>query len=699
VRRCVKPPEARYREFSVHHFCDASEVGYGVASYLRSSDSKGNYSCSLLMAKSRLAPIKAITIPRLELSAAALAVKVDKIVRAELDVKLCYSCFWTDSTIVLSYIKNVDKRFQTFVANRVSVIHEGSSPSQWRHVRSELNPADDVSRGLTVEQLICSHRWLHGPEFLVEDESSWPELPELNVESSQLETKSSVNSCATVGGKTAECITDRLFQRYSSFYKLLKSVAWLLRVKVIWRNQCGSKSTSHSSCTPTDKLRGLSVEELHRAEEAVLRYVQWQSFGEENSAQKTKCLRKLNPFLNEGGMLCVGGRLVNAALTDSMKHQIILPKRHAVVSLIIRSCHASTNHGGKEFTLAKVREKYWIINARVAVRNELKNCYECRRQFARPGLQKMSDLPPERVTPGKPPFSYVGVDYFGPFLVKQGRSVVKRYGCLFTCLTIRAVHIEIAHSLDTSSFINALQRFICRRNQPVMIRSDNGSNFVGAERELSTALQQWNQTRIAEFLRQREIVWKFNTPTASHMGGVWERMIRSVRKVLASVVKEQPMTDEVLLTVMCEAEATVNSRPMTPVSDDPNDLNPITPNHLLQLCDCPPTPPGEFVQRETYRHHWKQAQYLADIFWRRWLHEYLPALQYRHRWQVPKMNFKVGDVVIIMDDSLPRNSWSLGRIVEVFPGHDGLVRSVRLKTSTNILTRPITKICLLETSD
>ena len=441
------------------------------------------------------------------------------------------------------------------------------------------------------------------------------------------------------------------------------------------------------------------MEELHRAEEAVLRYVQWQSFVEENSAQKTKCLRKLNPFLNEGGMLCVGGRLVNAALTDSMKHQIILPKRHAVVSLIIRSCHASTNHGGKEFTLAKVREKYWIINARVAVRNELKNCYECRRQFARPGLQKMSDLPPERVTPGKPPFSYVGVDYFGPFLVKQGRSVVKRYGCLFTCLTIRAVHIEIAHSLDTSSFINALQRFICRRNQPVMIRSDNGSNFVGAERELSTALQQWNQTRIAEFLRQREIVWKFNTPTASHMGGVWERMIRSVRKVLASVVKEQPMTDEVLLTVMCEAEATVNSRPMTPVSDDPNDLNPITPNHLLQLCDCPPTPPGEFVQRETYRHHWKQAQYLADIFWRRWLHEYLPALQYRHRWQVPKMNFKVGDVVIIMDDSLPRNSWSLGRIVEVFPGHDGLVRSVRLKTSTNILTRPITKICLLETSD
>ena len=165
----------------------------------------------------------------------------------------------------------------------------------------------------------------------------------------------------------------------------------------------------------------------------------------------------------------------------------------------------------------------------------------------------MSDLPPERVISGKPAFSFVGVDYFGPFSVKQGRSVVKRYGCLFTCLTIRAVHIEIAQSLDTSSFISALQRFICRRGRPEVIRSDNGGNFVGAEHELSTALQQWNQSRITEFLHQTEIQWKFNTPTAFHMGGVWERMIRSVRKVPTSIVKEQLLTDEVLMTVMCEA--------------------------------------------------------------------------------------------------------------------------------------------------
>jgi len=159
-------------------------------------------------------------------------------------------------------------------------------------------------------------------------------------------------------------------------------------------------------------------------------------------------------------MLRVGGRLANAELSKQEKHQIILPKKHLVVSLIIRNCHMITNHSGKETTFAKAREKYWIVSAKSAVRNELRNCYECKRRFAHPGLQKMSDLPPEKVTPGRPPFSYVGVDYFGPFLVKQSRSVVKRYGCLFICLTIRAIHIEIAHSLDTDSFINALQRFI-----------------------------------------------------------------------------------------------------------------------------------------------------------------------------------------------------------------------------------------------
>ena len=151
----------------------------------------------------------------------------------------------------------------------------------------------------------------------------------------------------------------------------------------------------------------------------------------------------------------------------------------------------------------------------------------------------MSPLPIDRVTPFYPPFTFVGVDYFGPFLVSRGRSMVKRYGCLFTCLTIRAIHIEVAHSLDSSSFIDALERFISRRGRPRVIRSDNGAN-----KELKEAIQDWNQDNIAEHLKQKEITWIFNPPYASHMGGVWERQIRSVRRIMMSLIKQQTLTDE-----------------------------------------------------------------------------------------------------------------------------------------------------------
>ena len=705
VKRCVEPPKVDDTEFTLHHFCDASEVSYGAATYLRSSDSKGNYSCSLLMAKSRLAPIKTITIPRLELSAAALAVKMDRLIRAELDIKLCSSWFWTDSSIVLSYIQNIDKRFQTFVANRIAIICEGSSPSQWRHVRTELNPADDVSRGLSFEQLIRSQRWFHGPSFLVEDDSTWPDLPELNVDSAQLETKAGANCCAAINCDTSESVIDRLCQRYSSFYKLKKSVAWLLRVKTFLMNRAHKKQVESLS-----GLSPLTVEEIQQAERAVIRYVQLQAYDKEFKLMKSsECevrkenrhsdLRRLEPFLSADGVLCVGGRLRKAPISEEAKHPMIVPKDSLIAKLIVRHYHAAANHSGQEHTLALLRERFWIVNARVIVRAELKDCYQCRRRASQVCSQKMADLPADRVTPNKPPFTYVGIDYFGPFMIKQGRSLVKRYGCLFTCLTTRAVHLEVASSMDTDTFINVLRRFICRRGPAEIIRSDNATNFVGAERELSRAVNSLNQVKIAECLRQKEITWLFNPPAASHMGGVWERMIRSVRRILTLLMKEQTLTDETLLTLMCEVESTINSRPITVVSDDPNDMEPLTPNHLLMMRG-PPTPVMDEVdRRDAYRRRWKQVQYMAALFWRRWTREYLPALQQRNKWINPKPNLKVNDIVIVADETTLRNVWPIGRILAVFPGDDGLVRSVRVKTATSVLTRPVSKVCLLETVD
>ena len=218
----------------------------------------------------------------------------------------------------------------------------------------------------------------------------------------------------------------------------------------------------------------------------------------------------------------------------------------------------------------------------------------CRKQNARPGEQIMAPLPSARVAPSDPPFTHVGVDYFGPLFVKQGRSQVKRYGCLFTCLTMRAVHIEVAHTLEADSFICAYQRFVSRRGKPKEMYSDNGTNFTGAERELREALERLDQTQIYNGLRLEDVQWSFNPPEASYQGGIWERMIRSVRKILGVLLKEQLVNDETLSTLLCEVERILNDRPLTSLSDHPNDPEPLTPNKLLLLRSNSCLPPDVF---------------------------------------------------------------------------------------------------------
>jgi hypothetical protein len=232
------------------------------------------------------------------------------------------------------------------------------------------------------------------------------------------------------------------------------------------------------------------------------------------------------------------------------------------------------------------------------------------------------------------------------------------------------------------------------------IQSDNGTNFVGAEKELRIALSEWNQGKIGKFLQQKDISWKFNPPSASHMGGVWERQIRTIRKVLGALLRQQTLNDESLSTLMCQVEAIINSRPITVISDDARDPEPLTPNHLLLLRSGPELPPGIFVKDDLYsRRRWKQVQYLADVFWRRWMKEYLPMLHQRQKWIQPKRNLTTGDIVLLVDENSPRCLWPLGRVVEAYPGKDGFVRTVQVKTARSILIRPVDKLCLLESLD
>ena len=268
-------------------------------------------------------------------------------------------------------------------------------------------------------------------------------------------------------------------------------------------------------------------------------------------------LDRLKPVI-DNALLRVGGRLDNAPLADEVKHPVILPPDHHVTTVLITHYHHKVGHSGAGMTWAALRERFWIIRGGATVRKVLARCFKCRKRNAKRGEQLMADLPAERATSDKPPFTNTGVDYFGPFLVKRRRTEVKRYGCVFTCLASRAVHLETASSLDTDAFINALRRFINRRGCPEKIVSDNGTNFKGGYKELKESLAALNSQKVGKFLTQKGIHWAFNPPGASHMGGVWERIIRSVRKILEGLLNQQLVTDEQLTTLMTEVEAILN---------------------------------------------------------------------------------------------------------------------------------------------
>ena len=690
IPRCIKPSLFDDAMIELHHFSDASLRAYGTCCYVRGVNKQGTVFTLLVASKGKVAPINAVTIPRLELQAAVLSIHMDGFLRKELDISLCPSYFWSDSSVVLSYIRSESHRFHVFVANRVGVIREASDPSQWHHVPGTDNPADLITRNQDLSHF-DTHRWLHGPDFLSLHKSEWNidgecfKLPENDPE---VKTESKVFSCATVAVAVDEI--DKIVQHYSSWYRLKRAIAWLLRFKDFL-----------GGCRKFD--RHLTVEELGHSEVSILRYVQGKSYHKERALLSSgkllnndSSVKALNPVIGSDGLLRVGGRIKHAAVYDVCVQPVLIPNDQPITRCIVNDFH-SIAHLGTEWTVSEIRKKYWITKIRVVVKSVARRCLTCKKLFGSTVSQVMADLPSERLEPYKRPFSYTGVDCFGPFYVKQGRSQVKRYGCIFTCLSVRAVHIERICSLDTDSFICALRRFVSRRGCPEKLFCDNGTNLVGASAELKRSLKELQVSRIHDECLKQHIEWHFNPPKASHMGGIWERLIRVIRKVLSGLFDvNASISDEMLETVFTEAESIINGRPITKLSEDPSDSHPLTPNHLLLIGSGHLMSPGTFSTNDIYRRKWRFVQHLVEQFWKKWLRCYLPELQRRIKWWKPQRNVAVGDLVLIKDENTPRNVWPMGLVVEVNSSDDGFVRSVKLKTKSTTLVRPVHKLVLLE---
>ncbi|XP_050493812.1 uncharacterized protein LOC126875132 [Bombus huntii] len=501
-------------EIELHGFCDASEKAYGACVYLRTLNTNGRVWTQLLTAKSKVAPLKCQTIPRLELSGALLLTSLMSTVQQALSHKITRTIYWTDSTIVLHWLNTSPHTLKTFVANRVSEIQTKTSIRDWRHVPTDDNPADLISRGQTPEEFLRPTIWQHGPAWLYQSEGYWPTwalTPQIEVP----EQKGAICLSANPADYS-------LLQRYSSWPKLIRIIARCLRWKQK-RNRAAPLTVTELRITHNKLIKLL--QNIHFSEE--IRTLQ----KDRNAAIKGK-LTRLNPFIDKEGILRVGGRLSHSSMTFAQKHPIVLPKS-SVTTRIIDHEHKIHMHSGTQATLYAVRQRYWPVDGRSQVWRAIKGCVRCCRAQPPPVEYVMGNLPEARVTESRP-FTNVGVDYCGPFHIKEkrdrNRRQIKVYVAIFVCLAIKAVHIELVDDLTSEAFIAALRRFIARRGYCSTIHSDNGTNFRGASnelRELHDLLQSDDhKEKVTAFLADKQIEWRFIPPHSPHFGGLWEAAVK-----------------------------------------------------------------------------------------------------------------------------------------------------------------------------
>lgn len=684
-------------QIQLHGFCDASSLAYGAVIYSRILTSAG-YETDIVISKTRVAPIKTISVPRLELCGAVLLAKLFHIVKKALTIDEI-SCFaWTDSTVVLAWLHKPPSHWKVFVANRVTEVLEVTPSNQWRHVPSEDNPADCASRGIAPEELYKNQLWWNGPAWLKEHQESWPILKNASSLKTDMEVRKS-----TVITTLTTTIPD-LLNNFSTKIKTVRVFGYIRRF--IFNSRAKNQQA---------RLAGhLTVSELQDSLHTIILLVQQSTFSldmknlaNNKDVNKKSKLSQLNPFLDSFGLLRVGGRLQKSNLSFNEIHPLILPHNHHFTTLLIREAHDLTLHGGAQMTVAYLRRKYWIINARNTVRNIIHRCVKCHKYATETRQQLMGSLPTPRINPSRP-FTHTGLDYAGPIQVRssKGRGIksFKGYLAIFVCLATKAIHIELVSDMTTDTFIAALRRFTARRGLCSDIYSDCGSNFIGAQNVLKSDFVKSvreAQEGVDVLIAKDGINWHFIPPASPNFGGLWEAGVKSIKYHLKRIIGDSKLTFEELTTVLNQIEACLNSRPLVSTSSDPTDLTALTPAHFMigGALTTPPEPSLVNAYIPPLK-RWKLVQKMYQNFWSIWSTEYLSRLQQRPKWLQSSRNLQINEMVIIKDNRLPPSKWLLGRILEVHPGDDGYVRVVTVKCSNgSTMKRPVSKISPLPIID
>ena len=679
----------------IHGFSDAAEPAYGAVLYLRSCDSFGNIQVSLICSKSRVSPPKQKSIPRLELCGAGLLAKLVSRTVEILTVDIEQVYLWTDSMIVLWWIASIAARLSTFVGNRVAKIQELTSKFIWKHLRGPLNPSDDLSRGLQPIEIIDRHQWWFGPDFLTLPPSEWPNSL-LTVKEDHPEVACELKK-TLLNSPASSSFFDLIESRFSSLKKVTKCFVFIRRL----------------AAKETFMRKGpISIEEKELATRSIIIIHQAMFFPREvqffnkklkdptniEKFPRNSPLLQLTPFMDVHGVIRVGGR-INASpiLTEEQKHPAII-SRSKFVKLIVREMHERLLHPSQATMLAHIRQSYWPLNVKSVIRQVQNECLICFRARPTTAQQLMGSLPPVRVTMS-PPFESTAVDYAGFFNIRTSltkkSSFTKAYVAVFKCMCTGAIHLEAVTSLSTPAFINTFDRFISRRGLSNEIFSDNGTQFVGTDNEFHKILKEL-EPAISEHLKEKGIKWKFTTPVAPHAGGYYESGVKSMKRHLVRECADRSFDFEQFSTLLCKIEAILNSRPLTPMTEDPRDLDVLTPAHFLTGRSLIAKPERNFLPTNTNRiDKFNQLQQLQQKIWDRWYLEYLHTLQTRPVEFRQLNHFSLGDLVLIRDQNLPPLKWMKGRVIAMYPDKQGVVRNLLIKTPTGEKLRHVRYLCFL----
>lgn len=692
----------------LHVFGDASEVAYAAVAYLKTYDVEDNSEATLTYCKSKVAPVKKVTLPRLELMAAVLAATMSQFLKQEMKLPEIKTYLWTDSSITLHWIKGSSRQYKTYIANRIEQIHELSDPSDWRWCPGSSNPADLPSRGVTLKDLVNNDQWWKGPKWLNASPESYPKAEKLNPPPEDLLERKSVICLIQTTVKRETPVVFRLAgklidpMKFSKVRTLLRTTAYITRYLFNLMNKKEDRKYG-PRCAPLDR------EDVVKSETYWLQRIQEESFPDEISKLqrneavcKDSKLVKLCPYYDkEDGLLKMGGRLQYSDLNETEKHPIILPYDSYLVKLIVEDIHRRQLHSGINHTLIALRDRFWVLKARKLVRRIVKSCLVCRKYSPVRIQVPMAPLPRDRITRAYP-FQKCGVDFTGPIYVNTGAKVEKSYIALYTCTNIRAIHLELVQNQSTEAFLRSFRRMISRRGMISTFYSDNSLTFKSASQEMKRYQAIMNGKGFKDFLIENNIEWKFIVDYAPWWGGFYERMMKSIKTPLKKILGRAVYSPDEIYTILTEVEAMVNSRPLTQVSDEASEMNYLTPASFLigrPLVNVPVIPvksPDKSKRKKELNKLMVMQNRTLNQLWKMWREEYLRNLGTVPRNVADGQCIKEGELVMVAEHCIPRTKWKLGVVVKCKAGPDKRVRTVWVKIPSGIISRPVQHISRLE---